>query len=121
MRSLSPTLLASLVFIAALSSAIIFIRVGSAIGSSDARIVYTGNEALANLIWVVAVALVVGAVAIKERGTGFRFDPASIAGHITIASIQTVPIPSGLSLVESRPSFVRKWGWSIQPTIACGH
>ena len=63
-RSLSPTLLVSLVFIAALSPAIIFIKVGSAIGSSDARIVYTGNEALANLIWVVVVALVVGAVAI---------------------------------------------------------
>ena len=64
MRSLSPAMFASLVFIAALSPAIIFLRVGSAIGSSDARIVYTSTEALINLVWIVGVALVVGAVAI---------------------------------------------------------
>lgn len=46
MRTVSPTLLAGLVFIAALSPAFIFIKFCPAVGSSEARLVYTGTEAL---------------------------------------------------------------------------
>ncbi len=46
----------------------------------------------------------------KESGTGFRFDPASGPGHITIASIQVVRNPSALSPTEAAPTFLRKWG-----------
>ena len=64
MRSVSPAVLAGLVFIASLSPVIIFIRFGSALGSGDARLVYTGTEALINVIWIVIVALGIGAIAL---------------------------------------------------------
>ena len=63
MRSVSPSVWAGLVFVAALSPAIIFIRFGSAVGNSDSRLVYTGTEALVNVIWIFIVAAGIGAVA----------------------------------------------------------
>ena len=64
MPSLSPNLLAGLVFVGTLSPAVIFIRFGSAIGDRNARLVYTGTEALINVVWILVVALGVGAVAL---------------------------------------------------------
>ena len=76
MRSVSPTVLAGLVFTATLSPAIIFIRLGSALGNSNANLVFTGTEALVNVVWIVIVALSVGGVALYAAR---RFSQASRA------------------------------------------
>ena len=82
MRSVSPRVLAGLVFVAALSPAIIFVRFGAAVGDSDARLVYTGAEALINVIWIVVVALGVGAAAlyIARRFKTARASDAEVDG-----------------------------------------
>lgn len=76
MRSVSPSVLAGLVFVAALSPAIIFVRIGAAVGDSDARLVYTGTEALINVVWIVLIALGIGAAALY---TARRFKTARAA------------------------------------------
>ena len=64
MRVVSPTIWAGLVFVAALSPIIIFVRSASVIGKSNAELVFSGTEALLSVVWVVLVAGAVGAAAL---------------------------------------------------------